>query len=167
MAIRQTWQVTSLAVGHLDDLVLVVAADAGDLLGEEFGAEAIRLKESALGQFVSAETLGEAEVVFDLGAGAGLPADCFGLDDQRAAGPRRRRRRLQRGRRARRRRRRRRRTSAAPGCGMPSLLARSLEVGWTSAVPSPKRTTGSLESSSPCSLSRSTASGCCSGFSHW
>ncbi len=54
------------------------------LLGEEFGAEAIGLEEGAVGEIGSAETLGEAEVVFDLGAGAGLAADGLAFDDERA-----------------------------------------------------------------------------------
>src|ERR1700734_1509296 len=73
-----------LPVGQLDDLVLIVAADAGDPLGEKFGTEAICLKEGAVGQVGSTETLGEAEVVFDLGARTGLAAYGLALDDKGA-----------------------------------------------------------------------------------
>ena len=68
----------------LDDVVAVLAADAGDALGEELRAEAIGLQEGALGELVAAEALGEAEVVFDPGAGAGLAADGIGFDDEGA-----------------------------------------------------------------------------------
>ncbi len=44
------------------------------LLGEELGAETVGLQEGALGQLLAAEPLGEAEVVFDLGAGTSLSA---------------------------------------------------------------------------------------------
>ena len=72
------------AVGHLDDVVAVLGADAGDALGEELGAEAVGLEEGALGELVAAEALGEAEVVLDAGAGAGLAAGGVGLDDEGA-----------------------------------------------------------------------------------
>ena len=73
-----------VAVFHLDDAVLVFAADVGDALGEELGAETVGLEVGALGELFAAETFGEAEVVFDLGAGASLSAGGCGFDDEGA-----------------------------------------------------------------------------------
>ncbi len=72
------------AILHLDDVVLVFRADAGDALEKELRTEAVRLQEGPLGEFVAAEAGGEAEIVFDLRAGACLSAGRVGLDDQRA-----------------------------------------------------------------------------------
>ena len=71
-------------IAHADDVVAVLAADVGDALGEELGAEAVGLEEGALGELVAGEALGEAEIVLDARAGAGLAADGVGLDDKGA-----------------------------------------------------------------------------------
>ena len=72
------------AVFHLDDVVLVFGANTGDALGKELRAKAIGLKEGPLAELFAGETFGEAEIVFDAGAGARLAARSDGLDNESA-----------------------------------------------------------------------------------
>ncbi len=71
-----------LAVGHPDDLVLVVAADGGDPLGEELGFQSLGLDKGAVGELGSADTLREAEVVLNPRARPSLAAYRLALDDK-------------------------------------------------------------------------------------
>ena len=51
---------------------------------EDFSAQPARLLQRAAGQFVAGYAVRKAQVVLDARRGAGLPAGCFALDDQRA-----------------------------------------------------------------------------------
>ena len=72
------------AVGKLEKAVLAVDAHAGGALGDKLGAEARGLGVGAAAEVGAGDAGGKAEVVFDAGAGAGLSAWGFRLDDQRS-----------------------------------------------------------------------------------
>jgi hypothetical protein len=73
------------AVVEGDDAVRVLDPQTGDRLGgEDLGAEALGLGGRPPRQVGAADALGEAEVVLDAGAGAGLAAGRLLLDDHRA-----------------------------------------------------------------------------------
>ncbi len=72
------------AVGKLDKAVLAVDAHAGGALGDKLGAEARGLGVGAAAKVSAGDAGRKAEVVLDAGAGAGLPAGSFRLDDNGA-----------------------------------------------------------------------------------
>lgn len=72
------------AGGQLEAFVAAVKGYGGDFDGgEEFGAEALGLEDGAAGEFGAADAGGEAEVVLDAGAGAGLATGSVAIQEQR------------------------------------------------------------------------------------
>jgi hypothetical protein len=73
------------AVLHPDQVALGAGLERGDLVHEqELGAEGPRLLVGALGELGAGHAAGEAEVVADVRARAGLTADRLALDHERA-----------------------------------------------------------------------------------
>ena len=72
------------AVGHGQEVVRAFAAESTDTLCEELRAEATSLEVRPLAEFLAAESVGEAEVIFYSRTGAGLTARSLSFDDQRA-----------------------------------------------------------------------------------
>ena len=71
-------------VGQLDEAVLAVDAHAGGALGDELRAETRGLSVGAAAQIGAGDAGGKAEIILDSGAGTGLPAGRFRLDDEGA-----------------------------------------------------------------------------------
>ena len=72
------------AIGELEKAVLAVNAHAGGALGDKLSAEARGLGVGAAAEIGAGDAGRKAEIVLDAGAGAGLPAGRFGLDDDSA-----------------------------------------------------------------------------------